>query len=124
MISGIGIDMIETGRLAKKIAGKNGFRGKVFSESEIKYCEKQKNKTENYAARFAAKEALLKALGESIFGKLVLSEMEIANDASGKPHFIFKGTTARQILKRKISAIHVSLSHLKTIACAMVIIEQ
>ena len=124
MITGIGIDIVETQRLAKKIVKEKGFREFVFSKSEIKYCESQTNKIESYAARFAAKEALLKAFGEGIFGKLILNEMEISNEQSGKPIFIFRGKTKKIISKRKISKILVSLSHLKSIACAVVVIEK
>ena len=124
MIAGIGIDIIETERVAEKISRENGFREYVFSAAEISYCEKQKNKFENYAARFAAKEALLKAFGDGMFGKLALNEIEISLNESGAPSFIFTGETKKIIAERKISKILVTLSHLKNIACAAAVIEQ
>jgi holo-[acyl-carrier protein] synthase len=63
MIEGLGIDIIEVKRVQKRIEAEKGFREYVFSSAEIAYCEKKTNKYEHYAARFAAKEAFLKALG-------------------------------------------------------------
>ncbi|HET6244634.1 MAG: holo-ACP synthase [Bacteroidetes bacterium] len=123
MIAGIGIDLIETERVAEKIAKEGGFREYVFSESEIQYCESKTNKAENYAARFAAKEALLKAIGTGMMGNFVFNEMEIATDDMGKPSFNFTGGSKILMDSRKYSNIMVSLSHLKGIACAMVVIE-
>lgn len=124
MVAGIGIDLIETGRVADKIAKDEGFREYVFSESEISYCESKTNKAEHYAARFAAKEALLKALGTGFPGGLTLNEIEVKSDDSGKPEFEFAGNSGIAIRSFSIGQIHLSLSHLKDIACAMVVIEK
>ena len=124
MITGIGIDIIETERVANKIAKGNGFREYVFSASEITYCENNKNKVEHYAARFAAKEALLKAFGTGFSANYVLNEIEIMNDKMGRPSFSFKGETKINIEAKGISQIHLSMSHQKKIACATVVIEK
>lgn len=124
MVSGIGIDLIETTRVAEKIAKDEGFREYVFSESEIAYCESKTNKAEHYAARFAAKEALLKALGTGFPGGLALNEIEVRSDDSGKPEFDFSGNSGIAIRSYGIGQIYLSLSHLKDIACAMVVIEK
>ena len=63
MIKGLGTDIVEVDRIAEKIASDSGFKEIVFSKNEIVYCEQQQFKTENYAARFAAKEAFFKAIG-------------------------------------------------------------
>ncbi len=123
MIKGIGIDLIETARVSEKIAKDSGFMEYVFSENEIAYCESKTNKSEHFAARFAAKEALLKALGTGFPGGLALNEIDITSDDSGKPEFHFHGESARAILEFNIGNIHLTLSHLKDIACAMVVIE-
>ena len=123
MITGIGIDIIETERVAKKIAKEKGFREFVFSELEINYCENNKNKVEHYAARFAAKEALLKAIGTGFSVNFVLKEIEIMNDKMGRPSFSFKGETKINIEAKGILHIHLSMSHQKNIACATVVIE-
>lgn len=124
MITGTGIDMIEVARIVKRISSKYGFREKVFSANEIAYCELQKNKAENYAARFAAKEAFLKATGEGLYLGYELHEIEIVNDAAGKPSIQLTGNFRKLAKQRHWNKIHVSLSNLGSMACAMVIIEK
>ncbi len=123
MIAGIGIDMIEVERVAEKIGKNNGFRELVFSPDEMLYCEAKTNKFEHYAARFAAKEAFLKAAGTGWINELNLFEIEIVNDESGKPSIHLSGYTANAIEVKRFTRISVSLSHLKNIASAIVIIE-
>jgi holo-[acyl-carrier protein] synthase len=123
MIVGVGIDMIEVGRVLDKVNKNNGFREKVFSINEIQFCESQRN-AEHYAARFAAKEAFLKATG---FGLLMgddLSEIEIVTDENGKPSIKLAGNFKKHAVDHGWTKIHVSLSHLQQIACAVVIIER
>lgn len=123
MIVGVGIDLIEVERVAEKISKKSGFRELVFSSAEIDYCESKTNKFEHYAARFAAKEAFFKALGTGWKNGTAFNEIEITNDERGKPVLSFLGTTAASITEMKLGKISVSLSHLKTMASAVVIIE-
>lgn len=124
MIVGVGIDMIEVDRVMEKITKTGGFREKVFSAREISYCESMKNPGENYAARFAAKEAFLKATGQGLTLGYNLSDIEIATDENGKPSLSLNGIFGKQATDHHWKMIHVSLSHLKTVACAVVIIEQ
>ena len=124
MILGIGIDMIEVSRVIEKIDKNKGFKEKVFSEHEVTYCESKKNKNENYAARFAAKEAFLKATGLGLMLGHQLSDIEVVNDDLGKPSFYLKGDFKTKSVEHHWNKIHLSLSHLKNIACAVVIIEQ
>ena len=123
MIYGIGTDLIEVERVAEKIGKKAGFRELVFSKNEIEYCELRTNKYEHYAARFAAKEAFFKAIGTGWRDGTAFNEIEITNTESGKPELSFLGKTAEAIAKMKLGKISVSLSHLKTMASAIVIIE-
>jgi holo-[acyl-carrier protein] synthase len=123
MIFGVGIDLIEVERIADKISKKAGFRELVFSPAEINYCEPMTNKYENYAARFAAKEAFFKAIGTGWRNGTAFNEIEITNDELGKPGISFLGNTASSIAEMKLGKISVSLSHLKTMASAVVIIE-
>ena len=123
MIKGIGIDMIEPGRVAASINKKKGFRELVFSKKEIEHCEKKTNKFEHYAARFAAKEAFFKAIGTGWSKGTAFNEIEIRNDKAGKPELFFLGKTARHIAEMRLGKISVSLSHIKTMASAIVIIE-
>jgi holo-[acyl-carrier protein] synthase len=123
MIVGVGIDLIEVERVAEKIGKKSGFQELVFSKAEIDYCESKANKFEHYAARFAAKEAFFKALGTGWKNGTAFNEVEITNDEKGKPALSFLGTTAASITEMKLGNISVSLSHLKAMASAVVIIE-
>lgn len=123
MIAGTGIDMIEVERIAEKIGKEKGFRELVFTAKEIAYCEAKTNKYEHYAARFAAKEAFFKAIGSGWTNGTAFNEIEISNDKNGKPSLVLLGATAALFKNRQLGAISVSLSHLKTIASAVVIIE-
>jgi holo-[acyl-carrier protein] synthase len=122
MIIGIGTDIIQTNRIEKGLES-TGFREKVFSLKEIAYCEKLANKYESYAARFAAKEAFFKALGTGWRGGMAFNEVEIVNDELGKPSIQLLGETHRIVQKHNILSIHVSLSHVKEMAMATVILE-
>lgn len=124
MIFGTGIDLIETERVAEKIGKDEGFREYVFSLKEIDYCDSKTNRFEHYAARFAAKEALLKALGTGLPGGLVLNEISIVQDEAGKPYFEFEGESLKFMQAKRFNRIHLSITHLKSIACGMVVIEQ
>ena len=122
-MKGVGIDMIEVSRVAKKIGKESGFREMVFSEQEIQYCEPKANKAEHYAARFAAKEAFLKAIGTGWKNGTAFNEIEVRHDEEDSPELHLLGETAKTLAPISINKIHVSLSHLKSIASAVVVIE-
>ena len=123
MIIGVGIDIIEVERVSEKISKDNGFRQKVFSTSEIEFCEsKGINKAQHYAARFAAKEAFLKATGRGLQLSHELNEIEILTDADGKPDVHLNGKL-KSVLEQEKWRMHVSLSHIQSTACAVVVIE-
>lgn len=124
MIEGIGIDMIEVERIKHNIEKSAGFKEMVFSENEIAYCESKVNKFEHYGARFAAKEAFFKALGTGWADGTSFNEVEIINNDEGKPAITLSGETQSKLAGLGITKILVSLSHLKTLATAIVIIEK
>lgn len=124
MTSGVGIDIIEVERVAEKINKESGFRELVFSKKEIAYCESKKSKFEHYAARFAAKEAFFKALGTGWAESTQFNEVEIISNKEGKPEVHLLGSTLETINAMGIKKILVSLSHIKTIASAVVMIEK
>lgn len=115
MINGIGIDIIEVARVQKLGSKSPRFLERVFTPGEIAYCSKKKNKYQHFAARFAAKEAFFKALGERIPWK----DVELVNLVSGKPTLKLRGKR-RWPFKRT----HVSISHLAEHALAAVILEE
>jgi holo-[acyl-carrier protein] synthase len=120
----IGIDLIEVARVAEKIGKEQGFRELVFSENEIAYCESKTHPMEHYAARFAAKEAFLKAAGTGWTEGVAFNEIEILNTPNGQPELHLCGKTAQWASQMQISRVSVSLSHLKSVASAAVIIEK
>ena len=124
MISGIGIDSIEVERVNNQILKESRFKEKIFTPKEISYCETKKYRAQNYAARFSAKEAFLKALGTGWRYGLSYKDIEIVNDDLGKPEIVLYGKAKKFAAENKIVNIHVSLTHLKHIATAMVTVEK
>ena len=126
-IFGLGTDIVNIKRL-EKILKKNGrtFKSRIFSKNEILYCDKKKYPTPFYAKRYAAKEALSKALGTGIRKGINFKDIEILNDSLGKPSIKLRGSTAL-FLKKKIKAkkhsIYLSLSDDLPWAQATVIIS-
>ena len=123
-IYGIGTDIVNTKRI-KSIIKKNNIRflKRVYTNFEITTCKKRKNNIECLAKRFAAKEALFKAIG--IKKKLTFKDVEIRNSPSGMPKFQIRGTSLvnlKKIFKNKKFKIHLSLSDDKPWAVASVIV--
>lgn len=124
MIIGIGIDMIEVDRVREKIEKEKGFREYIFSKREIEYCVAQADPYQHYAARFAAKEAFLKAIGRGLSFSLDVNRIEILPQEEGKPEIHLSGEYKVLEEDGKWRKIHVSLTHLKSTASAIVIIEK
>jgi len=113
MIIGTGIDVVDIKRFTESLERTAGLKARIFTDSE------QGLGPSSLAARFAAKEALAKALGETeIFN---LQDVEIFNQPSGKPDFRFHGAVAEKLSG---ATVHLTLSHDAGIASAMVIIER
>jgi holo-[acyl-carrier protein] synthase len=123
MIIGTGIDIIEVARIEKVMSRDIGFRDKIFTPGEIEYCEAKKNKFQHYAARFSAKEAFLKAIGTGWRFGVRFGDIEIFHDELGQPHIRTIGIAKELTDRLLVSKIHVSLSHLKELATAIVILE-
>ncbi|MGB7295746.1 MAG: holo-ACP synthase [Candidatus Aminicenantales bacterium] len=115
MIVGIGIDIIEVDRIARLAGQSPRFLGRTFTPREIQYCSQKRNRHQNYAARFAAKEAFFKALGRRIGWK----DVELVNRPSGQPDLVIEGQA-----RGSFDRVHVSVSHLAAYAVAVVILEK
>lgn len=125
MIISIGIDIVEVYRIAETIQRTPRFVERVFTAKERAYCDaKGAAAAQSFAARFAAKEAFLKALKTGWRGKITWHDMEILNDAQGVPNLEITGEA--QILLKNLGAdrIHLSLSHTTDHAVAQVILEK
>ena len=123
VIKGVGTDIIEVERMQKRLNEDPGFIKSIFTEHEIDYCESQKFKAQNFAARFAAKEAFFKALGTGWRNGMTFREIEVKNDELGKPFIVLNGKAKEYFDKQALNHIHVSLSHTQQYALAMVLIE-
>jgi len=123
LIKGTGIDIIEVERIRNVLERDTGFRDKIFTPEEIRYCESKKNKYQHYAARFSAKEALMKAIGTGWRFGIRFADIEVFHNDLGQPQIRVSGKANEMLSDLSISKIHVSLSHLKELATAIVIIE-
>lgn len=114
-----GTDIIEISRIKNAIEKRTErFLNKIFTKNEIEYCEaKNKAKYEAYAARFAAKEAIYKAINDDIDSSISWLDVEITNKKNGKPEVIFLNKKYQEI-----EGIDISLSHCKEYATATVVI--
>jgi holo-[acyl-carrier protein] synthase len=124
MIFGQGIDIIEVARIEKQINRGDRFKDRIFTARERAYCDGKKNGAQNYAARFAAKEAFFKALGTGWRGGLTFQDVEIVNNEAGKPEIVLYGKAQEMAEKCAIKRIHVSLTHLKDYATSVVTLEK
>jgi holo-[acyl-carrier protein] synthase len=124
LIFGTGIDIIEVNRIHTVMERDIGFKEKIFTKEEITYCEPKKNKHQHYAARFSAKEAFLKAIGTGWRFGIRFADIEVYHDEFGKPLIRLYGKAEELARENGISTIHVSLSHLKEMATAIVILEK
>ena len=119
-----GVDIIEIDRIRKSLEELESFRSRVFTDHEICYCEgRNKAKYESYAARFAAKEAVLKALGTGLSDGLVLKDIEIRNDERGKPEVVLMRRALEVYRRLGAGSIDISLSHCGGYAVAFAVIE-
>ena len=124
MLVGVGVDLVEVRRIHRAIEtfGER-FLHRVFTTGEIRYAELKANRGERYAARFAAKEAGMKALGTGWAGGVSWLDLEVNNDASGKPELHLSGMAAQLAADKDVRRIWLSLSHTSQHAIAQVVLE-
>jgi holo-[acyl-carrier protein] synthase len=122
MVKGIGVDIIEIDRVRRSIKRMGDrFLEKVYTSSEISYCNAKAHRFQHYAARFAAKEALSKALSTGWAGEFRWKDVEVMNEPSGQPRFLLHGTLCERL---KGADIMLSMSHSDSHVVAMVIIQE
>ncbi len=125
MIVGTGIDIAEVPRIREAIA-RHGerFLKRVFTEGEIQYCESKANRVERYAARFAAKEAGMKAIGTGWNHGVRWRDIEVARKPGGRPTLLLHGKAAEFAAKLGATNVALSLTHTAEQAFAQVILEK
>jgi holo-[acyl-carrier protein] synthase len=124
MIVGTGVDLAEVPRIKKSIEryGEKFIR-RIYTPAEIAYVERKANKFERYAARFAAKEAGMKAIGTGWRRGVTWQDFEVANLPSGKPTLLLHGVAARFAEKLGVKNISLSITHTSELGMAHVILE-
>ena len=122
MILGIGIDIVEIHRMRSAIDSP-AFVSRVFTPAEIVYCQgRGRQGAASFAARFAAKEAVMKALGTGLAGGGTWQEIETLPDSMGKPELRLSGVFAQLAERLGVTSIHVSLTHAQDYAAAQVLL--
>jgi holo-[acyl-carrier protein] synthase len=124
MIVGTGVDITEVTRVREALQrfGERFLR-RVFTPAEIAYCASKRNNLERLAARFAAKEAALKALGTGLRHGITWRDVEVRRQPGGRPTIAFSGVAAEFAARLGVKHIALSLSHTAEQAIAMVILE-
>lgn len=124
MIYGIGTDIVAIERFQRFIdSGNSAVIKRIFTPSELTFCESRKDVASGLAGRFAAKEAFLKALGTGLREGISWQEMVVTNDVLGKPEMKLSGKAEEFFVAHELHRIHLSLSHDGGNAVAMVVLE-
>lgn len=116
-VAGLGVDIIEIDRMRTILARTPSFRERVFTEGERAYCDAKARPEIHYALRFAAKEAVLKALGTGFNGVRV-TDVEVENDRYGKPTVLLHGAAAELAKRLGVLEMHLSLSYTHSVGVA------
>src|SRR5271170_3614152 len=124
MVIGIGTDLIEIGRVEASIErfGER-FLERIFTPGEIAYCMKKKASAESFAARFAAKEAGAKALGTGISRGVNWHEIEVRREPGERPTLHWSGRAAERARELGVVRTALSLTHSRSVAMAVVVVE-
>jgi holo-[acyl-carrier protein] synthase len=121
-VSGVGIDSVEVARFRRVLARTPGVARRLFTDAERAYGERAKDPAPRLAARFAAKEATMKALGVGL-GAFKFHDVEVVKAPSGKPGLRLTGAAADLAEANRVSALHLSITHTDQTAEAMVVAE-
>ena len=120
-IAGVGIDLVDVERFERS---KPRVRERLFTRAEAAYCVRQRRPALHFAARFAAKEAVLKALGTGWSGGIAWTDVEIAREEHGTASVKLAGKAAARAKKLKVRRWHVSMTHTSTTAAAVAVAER
>ena len=116
--AGIGVDMLEIARMEGVLARRPNFARRVFTGEERAYCDRSARPAEHYAARFAAREAVLKALGTGFSDGIGLRDVSVARDDAGRPRAVLTGRAAEVARELGVREIALSISHTHDVAVA------
>lgn len=125
MIIGVGIDNVQSKRMKEMLLKwADRVENRVFDEDELEYSKSKSETHLHLAARFAAKEALFKALGKGLSEGMTWTDVVVENDETGKPHIQLRRRAKEIADNMGVTSIHVSLTHTDDCAMAVVILEK
>lgn len=110
--------MLEIARMERVIARRPSFLSRVFTDEERAYCDRRARPAEHYAARWAAREAVLKALGTGFSGGIGPQDVSVTNEASGRPQAVLRGRALELAREQGVREVALSLSHTREVAVA------
>lgn len=122
MIVGIGIDLVKIGRIEKAANGHPGFLERVFTAKEREYCDRQKYPAQHYAARFASKEAVLKAFGTGMTAGMKWTDIEVLHGEGGGPIVNIFGAAKDLADLKGVKQVMLSYSHDEGYAVAQAVL--
>ena len=117
-LAGIGVDMLEIARMQRALDERPYFIRRLFTEDERMYCEHTARPAEHYAGRFAAREAVLKALGLGFGNGVGIGDVSVMRDDSGRPHTLLAGRAAEVAREQGVREVALSISHTHDVAVA------
>lgn len=117
-LAGIGVDMLEIARMQHALDERPYFIRRLFTEDERMYCEHTARPAEHYAGRFAAREAVLKALGLGFGNGVGIGDVSVVRDDSGRPHALLAGRAAEVACEQGVREVALSISHTHDVAVA------
>lgn len=117
-LAGIGVDIIEIARVERALERTPGIRQRIFTDEERAYCERTARPAQHYAGRFAAREAVLKALGTGFSKGVGLKDVSVTRDEAGRPQALLAGRAAEVAAEQGVVEIALSLSFTHDMAVA------
>jgi len=114
----VGVDLVDVQRLRRLLTEHSDRHEELFTPAELDYCRGKRRRDEHLAARFAAKEAVLKAFGTGFSRRMRFTEVEVLNERSGRPQVRLTGSAASFAKRHGLSQLDVSLSHTEGLALA------
>lgn len=117
-MAGVGVDMLEIDRMEQVLRRRPNFVRRVFTDEERAYCERTARPAEHYAARFAAREAVVKALGTGFAEGVGVRDVSVGRDEAGRPKALLSGRAAQIAREKGVREIALSISHTHDVAVA------
>jgi holo-[acyl-carrier protein] synthase len=118
----VGVDLVDVEDFASRFEDREAALSQVFTDAELAYCQGQRHPWPHLAARFAAKEAVFKALTSGLAGAMQWRDIEITRDPAGTPRVRVSGATGEALSRQSLRTASLSLSHARGLAIAVVVL--